>query len=320
MGKLNEAMLQHMRHLVLAKNTCFSYRDFLHFRVDGKEYRIAHGTFRNKISNLKKTGQVELARSNSSPALYTLRGLGLGGQHDEKESTLAPVTVTDTTHIGSSVINPNCVITNSDITKMPIYRDIQKHPANQKGLHDIHLKFQVPDIYTILSSSPSSTYEPNPCNKGISVPPVITNNLRISSTVYPTDTVDVIAGCSNAPIAINTQDLIRLSNGLTRQEERLARIVDECGKTMPGGYESLIIPDHTRWNVTLWHFGTDSKNYREYTGEKYCVTWKAAENVLARIYNKNLKNIGIVRRLEIQESPQKAFADVIKENGLMRPE
>jgi hypothetical protein len=47
-----------MVYLVHTQNRPFSYRDFLVFEIEGKEYRIAHGTFRNKILGLER--RVEL--------------------------------------------------------------------------------------------------------------------------------------------------------------------------------------------------------------------------------------------------------------------
>ena len=47
-----------------------------------------------------------------------------------------------------------------DITKSPLYKEIHKLPPEKRALHDIHLKFQVPDIWTVLASS--KKYNPNP--------------------------------------------------------------------------------------------------------------------------------------------------------------
>ena len=51
--------MKHISHIVPEDHRPFSYRDFLRFEVDGKEYRMQHGTFRNKISQLIR------ARENS---------------------------------------------------------------------------------------------------------------------------------------------------------------------------------------------------------------------------------------------------------------
>ena len=78
---------------------------------------------------------------------------------------------------------------------------------------------------------------------------------------------------------------------------------------LQGGYESIPIPEHDKWTVTLWHFGTDSQNYKELGGDKYCVTWQQGQNTLGRIYNKRKYR----KRREIQERPNKAFTDALKE-------
>ena len=78
---------------------------------------------------------------------------------------------------------------------------------------------------------------------------------------------------------------------------------------LQGGYESIPIPEHGKWIVTLWHFGVDSLNYKELIDEKYCVTWQVGQNVLGRIYNKRKK----IKRSEIQGRPNKPYADAIKD-------
>ena len=93
---------------------------------------------------------------------------------------------------------------------------------------------------------------------------------------------------SGTPVATTADDIIRLSNALTRIEERLSRILDECGNSIPGGYERIPIPDHGKWIVTLWHIGVDSLSYKELADENSCVTWKEGQNVLCCIYNKKM--------------------------------
>ena len=73
------------------------------------------------------------------------------------------------------------------------------------------------------------------------------NHLKIHTIVHRTDTVTVSVACSFAPVVTDTDGLIRLSNALTRVEERTSRIVDECGQSLEGGYESIPIPEHSKW-------------------------------------------------------------------------
>ena len=45
-------------HSIPSKET-ICYQDFLKFEVHGKIYGMKHGTFRNKITKLRKKGEVE---------------------------------------------------------------------------------------------------------------------------------------------------------------------------------------------------------------------------------------------------------------------
>ena len=48
-----------MAFIVFHEKRPFSYKDFLKFEVDGNIYGRKHGTFRNKITKLRKKGEVE---------------------------------------------------------------------------------------------------------------------------------------------------------------------------------------------------------------------------------------------------------------------
>ncbi|MFZ0511527.1 MAG: hypothetical protein WAM14_07970, partial [Candidatus Nitrosopolaris sp.] len=74
MTKLDDAMRKHIRYLVLKERRPFSFGDFLDFEVDGSQYHMSRGIFRNKVSDLLKKGDVEVAHY-SSVAFYTLKGV-----------------------------------------------------------------------------------------------------------------------------------------------------------------------------------------------------------------------------------------------------
>lgn len=99
---------------------------------------------------------------------------------------------------------------------------------------------------------------------------------------------------------MDLKGLVRLSNVLTRVEERLLRYI-ECA---PLSLSSSPIPDHESWIATMWHFGSDSVN--EYTGEKFEVAWEDGQNALFRMYTKDL-NEGTRIRRERQEYTTKRF-------------
>jgi hypothetical protein len=302
MKGLNGALLKHIQYLVLTEHRPFSYRDFCSKEVKGQPYAMTHGTFRNKISKLIKLKIVE-QEYNAGTAFYTIYGKHFG----KRKMTVMTPSMTPN-HMGVSPVTNVTEINNNDVTKLPIYKEIQKLPPEKRAIHDIHLKFQVPDIWTILDKS--KKYIPNPISKDISLPFIITgNHLKIHTIVHRTDTVTVSIACSFAPIATNTDGIIRLSNALTRLEERTSRILDECGNMLQGGYESIPIPDHGKWIITLWHFGADSLNYKE---DNYCVSWQQGQKVLCRTYNKNTRR-GKIKRYELQERPQKQYTDAIKD-------
>ena len=197
----------------------------------------------------------------------------------------------------------------------PIIKLIQNLPIDRRALHNIRFKFQVPGIWSVLSTGTTTSSKGllvDPTSKDIRLKTCEIDGLLIKTTIHKTDTVTVIVGCSCQPVAIDISGVIRLSNALTRVEERLSKIVYDC-LSVTGGNNSnrssmyqqehqdttTIIPAYSNWIVTLWHFGTDS--LVRYAGEKFEVTWEVAENVLVRVYTKDLNEKGTRIRLERQE-------------------
>jgi hypothetical protein len=300
--RLEDAILKQMTHIVKTEHRPFSHLDFTSDEVKDQPYYMKRGTFRNKISKFIMHGLAEL-EYNSGIAFYTLKGVHFG----KKRKMMTQLMTSN--HMG--------VISVTDVTKTQLYKSIHKLPPEKRALHDIHLKFQVPDIWTIISSS--SKYELNKVSKDIALPILNTDSLKIRTTVHHTDTVSVVVACSGAPIATTTDDIIRLSNALTRIEERTSRILDECGRSIPGGYESIPIPEHGKWTTTLWHFGVDSLSYKELADENACVTWKEGQSTLCRIYNKRMYRVKGKRR-EVQEVPNKSFKDAVKDKLDQNPD
>jgi hypothetical protein len=123
---------------------------------------------------------------------------------------------------------------------------------------------------------------------------MIIDDLDIKVTVHHTDTVSVIVACSPRPVAVDTNDLRRLSDALTRVEERLFAFIEDW----PPSLSSLNpVPNHNSWIVTMWHFGIDSIS--RYVGEPFEMTWEDGECALLRIYTKVGKGV----RKERQEYP-----------------
>jgi hypothetical protein len=305
MTELDDAMAEHMAYIVFQEHRPFSFRDFLHFEVNEREYNMKHGTFRNKISSLMKKGEVELSYL-SGPAFYTLKNVPFG----------RPQLMTGN-HMGGRHGHH------------PIVKLIQDLPVERKALHDIHLKFEVQGLWSLLSAS--SVYKPSSHSKDIRLLSLKAGgSIIIRTTVHSTDTVSVVVGCSLAPIAVDISGIIRLSNALTRVEERLSRVIETCYYSNRGtaqeGQPTLEcrhtplspIPEHKDWVVTMWHFGVDASV--EYTGERFSATWEVGEHALIRGYIKEVvgvqecetRNRNIIR-LERQDYPNKTLQDAIQE-------
>lgn len=310
MTELDDAIAKHMAYIVFQEHRPFSFRDFLYFEVDGREYKMKHGTFRNKISSLRKKGEVELSYV-SNPAFYTLKNVQFG----------RPKLMTGN-HMGTRY------------SHHPIVKLIQDLPVERNALHDIHLRFKSKGLWSLLNAS--SLYKPDSRSKDIRLLPLKSGGdggiITIKTTIHSTDTVSVVVGCSLTPIAVDIRGIIRLSNALTRVEERLSKVIEACycnrGTTQGRGEhttmkrEGVLLPpisEHKDWIVTMWHFGVDSSV--EYTGDRFSVTYGVGEDALIRAYSKELaveahgsatKNRNIIR-LERQEIPNKTLQDAIQE-------
>jgi hypothetical protein len=286
--KLDYAMKMYMQRLVRVEGRPFCFRDFLDFEVDGKKYNMSHGTFRNKISKLMNDGFVKLQYC-SGPAFYSLKGN------------------TFTKHKREMTDNHTMV---SPVSSMSSVSFIDNLPADKHAIHDIRYRFKVIGIWSIIVSN-YPELKPNDRSKDISLSPIETNDLMIRVVIHHTDTVSVSVGCSMKPVVSDIGGLIRLSNALTRVEERVSRLLDVRNQLLLSPKFHLI-PEHNSWIVTMWHFGKDSLN--EYTGERFEHTWEQGKEALIRVYTKDLRDgKGIRIRTERQEYPNKRFDEAIEE-------
>jgi Rad51 protein len=94
----------------------------LKFEVDGRDYHMAYGTFRNKISAMLDAGEIEVAYY-STQAFYTLKGV----------TFTKPMTVD---HTGVSLLQRHM----RQIKNNPVYRLIQNLPFDKNAVHDIRLR------------------------------------------------------------------------------------------------------------------------------------------------------------------------------------
>ena len=302
MSKLEDAMLKHIQNIVNNEYRPFSFKDLFHFEVDGQTYKPSHGTIRNKFSKFNKEGKIELCYIDTI-AFYSLPGRKFG-----KDKLM-----TDNT---TDIIN----YTNS---KHELYKSIRKHSLysilkdivfGTRRLHDIHLSFNSEGLWKYLSAIDYYIMRTN-SKKAISFGYFpIERYLSIQVIVQHTDTVNVIVKCSNNPIICDFDGIMRLSDALTRIEERLAAITNNPNnKTFNAEYNpsEIKIPNKDNWIVTLWHLSRDS--IEEYSGEKFHCSWKVAKNLFLRIYRKELKVKKNIIRLEIQENTGILFKNLLVE-------
>lgn len=302
MSELDNAMLKHIQHIVNNEYRPFSFKDLLHFAVDGQSYHPKRGTIRNKLSKFSKEGKIELCYIDAI-AFYSLPGRKFG------KDKLMTDNNTDIIHYTNN--------------KHELYKSMRKHPLyciikdivfGTRRLHDIHLSFKSTGIWSYLSGIEYYKKKIN-SKKAISFGYYpIERYLSIRVFVQDTDTVNVIVKCSNNPIICDFDGIMRLGDALTRIEERLSAVVnDPSNATFNAEYNSSNIKISTKddWAITLWHLHRDS--YEEYSGEKFQCCWKIAKNLFIRIYSKELKLNRNIIRVELQENPDILFKNLLVE-------
>jgi len=302
MSKLYDAILKHGKNIVNNEYRPFSYRDFIKFEVDGQFYNPDYGTIRNIFSKLTKEGKIELSYRDIL-AFYSLPGKKFG---KDKLMTV------DTTGI------------NNYNNKHEIYKTIRKHPIyniikdivfGKNSLHNIHLSFKSNGLWKYLLNI---DYYRQRINRKQAISfgyYEIEQYLSIKVFVQATDTVNLMVKCSHSPILLDFDGIMRLSDALTRIEERLAAVVnDPDNKTFNAEFNqsNIKFSNKDEWVITLWHLHRDS--LEEYSGEKFHCTWKIAQNLFLRAYSRKLKSTGKKKnfiRLENQENPTILFKNLL---------
>lgn len=273
MSKLVVAIIRKIAYINRVEHRTANYTDLKVVEIEGKLHPIDYGTLRNIVSKLIRDGRVERA-CNSQGTYLVLKGIKFGKQKRQ------------------------------DLEMKKLSIAIQSLPESNRGLHDIHLRFSVLDAWKIIFNS--GKIKPVQSSSDILLPPFTTNGMKIKVIVHRTDTVTVSVACSNNPIHVSaiedTEGIIRLAKALAKTEVSLSRTLDECGQTVPGGYERIPIPDSDSWIVTMWHFGVDSSNYLELNNY---MTWKDGQAVLLREYKKKQNKL----RRELQEYPKITFRE-----------
>ena len=208
---MTNAMILHIHQLVHEEQRPFSYIDFIRFEVDGQQYQMAHGTFRNNISRLIKEGLVEVSYK-SNITFYALRGVKFNKANlmtmtpDHMGVASSSVSVSSP---GSGPASPLSVSSN------PLYRIIKDLPIDKTAVHDIRLRFTSPQIYAITSSSitdraPGQNYNYTINSRSLDIlfPAWKIRGLLVKVTIHKTDTVSIAIGCSLNPVSLDVNGVI----------------------------------------------------------------------------------------------------------------
>lgn len=283
MTKLDDVMKEHIAYIVYIEHRPFSFKDFRYFLVNGKQYTMKHGTFRNKISQMMQN-EVEL-HTRSNPNFYTLKGCrfdngkSMTGNHTEVTSKK---------------------ITTQKLGRHPLYQILEGTSFGERAIHDIHLKLNIQDIYVCLVNNQTFKKIINRRNRGISLYYNDINNFTITLTFYPNTTCKIVIGCSDNPVSLDYEGINRLATTLCRIEERLSNLYFSS---------SIHVPNYNSWIITLWHIGRDSIS--EYSKEMFHCQWSLAEKILLRIYSKTIENKKRVR-MEVQYNPNISIEELNK--------
>jgi hypothetical protein len=326
--ELDDAIYEHMAYIVLVEKRPFSFKDFLSFEVNGKEYNMEHGTFRNKISKLNRNGTVELVY-NSHIAFYTLKGYKSGKFPITRDHTGGT-----TSYNSSGSSSSSTSITNHHNHRSGngyLYETIMNLPLEHNSIHDIRLIFKAKGIWSMLSNHYNNNNNPNlELSMNIHSKDILSptwkfnNDILIRVTVHKTDTVSIIVACTLRPIPITDDGISKFTEVLTRTEERISNMIKNIqddhnnknndslkSENTTASAATINIPHYDTWMVNMWHFGADSRS--QCTGEKFSITVNDGRNVLYRVYTKQRERKDTRIRIERQECLRKSIIEAINE-------
>ena len=306
LNKTNDAMLKHMKNIMREEYRPFSYKDFLDFEVDGSRFTLKYGTVRNKFSNFLRDGLIKLY-NRSGISFYILSRFEF---KKEDKMTL------DHTYLSNNNTNNysnDLYLLKKQILKLPMYKILQHIEFGKRSIHDIHLAFKAQGLWDFLSKIEYYRKRMDSQNKSISFGYFDIEKLNVQVRIQKTDTVTVIVSCSSNPIMLDESGVMRLTEVLTRIDERLASILNDFrNKTYNKEFNpsEIKIPNKDEWKIVLWHLGRDS--ITQYSGKMFECNWKEAKNLFIRIYSKELKTTGNrMVRMEIQENPDILFKQLV---------
>jgi hypothetical protein len=311
MTDLDIAFWNRMNEIIQTESRPFSHIDFVpHFSVFGQNWSIRYGTFRNKVSSLLRQGTIYVAYY-SPQAFYALKGIRF---HQPV------ITTVDHTWVKDPLLSllrqqlegeQHPQYSNRRITNHPIYKVIKNLSFDRNALHDIRLRFRVDGIWNILSMYSENYQRFNPISKDLLFKIFRIDQLIIRVTIHRTDTISIIIGCTFAPVAVDTDGILRLTNALQTVRESLNKVIINTGQELQNS--KFAVPCVMSWIVTMWHFGADASI--AYKGEKFFASWEVGQKALLAVYSKEWKRKGKHAekriRIELQESPKASLLEAL---------
>jgi hypothetical protein len=246
---LDEAMKKHMQ-MLMSQGIPFSYRDFLSFKVEGKNYKVSHGTFRNKISKLVKIGEIE-PYIFSGQRYYVLKGMGFrkSKRFHHPSGVSSKQSLSSDINLGVGFTGKTDEL-NQTINQTLLGYVIPVLPASLFYIHNFHFHLNISsEIYRQISIEKIGNK-----NNGKQYSTMI-GKARVTYTFYPKGTVNVEVKCSDNPFRVETthdyNNLLLFFNSL---RETLSQYLRDTQNILTG-----IISVIEDWYLTEYDINKDIK-------------------------------------------------------------
>ncbi len=248
------------------------------------------GTARNIIWHFKKLGLIELF-CKSIYAFYKLKSTN-------RNKVKKPVTLT---HMGGKY----------NLKQLSI-QDYEKY-LDSLGwddlwkVHDVVLCFKAQGVYEqVIKDAKRVVNEYSKDAQFLAID--WQNNRHLKVFLHRTGTVTCYLKCSVSPLEVTPEGLADLSAVLGKVQTRLEDALKATSQA-----KANPVPDVSKWVVTQWHYGKDSK--KEISGKSLNITYRTWSGALVRIY---LKRHGqkFRPRKEIIEQPRKPLPRAFSEKAV----
>jgi hypothetical protein len=246
---LDEAMKKYMQMLT-SQGIPFSYRDLLSVNVEGKNYKMSHGTFRNKIAKLIKIGEVERYLF-SGQRYYIVKGMGF----IKSKRSHHPSGVTSKQLLSSDInLDIDSTIRNDERNQTMIQTllgyVLPVLSASSFYIHNLHFHLTISsEIYKQISIKKIGNK-----NNGKQYSTMI-GKTGVTYTFYPKGTVNVEVKCSDNPFRVETtndyNNLLLFFNSL---RETLSQYLRDTQNIM-----TAIISVIEDWYLTEYDINKDIK-------------------------------------------------------------